>query len=129
LGLRDYVPTTQNVDLTEDDLEFPEGKKKFRNHILRERNPTLVLKAKKRFKEQHGSLFCEVCNFKFVDKYGELGLDFIEAHHIKPVSTLEENERTRVEDLVMVCSNCHKMLHRKRPWISKDDLQEIIRNR
>ena len=127
-GLRNYTVTEQNVDLTEDDIEFPEGKKKLRFHILRERNPILVFKAKKQFKERHGALFCEVCKFKFEDKYGSIGLDFIEVHHIKPISELEENERTRIENLVMVCSNCHKMLHRRRPWITKDDLQKLIRN-
>jgi putative restriction endonuclease len=126
-GLRDYIPTKDNVDLTEDDIEFPEGKKKLRKHILRERNPQLVLEAKKLFKQKNnGKLFCEVCEFAFSDKYGKIGNGFIEAHHIIPVSDLEENSKTKISDLIMVCSNCHRMLHRRRPWLTKEDLKLLL---
>lgn len=125
-GLRQFAPTAENVDLTEDDTEFPEGKKKLRQHVLRERNPNLVFEAKKRFKNRHGRLFCEVCKFVFAKRYGAIGEDFIEAHHIKPVSELSENEKTKISDLVMVCSNCHRMLHRRRPWLEKGDLESLL---
>ena len=125
-GLRDFIPTIENIDLTEDDLEFPEGKEKLRKHILRERNPNLVFQAKKRFKEKFGKLFCEVCKFVFADKYGKVGEDFIEAHHAKPISQMVETEKTKISDLVMVCSNCHRMLHRSRPWISKDEVKSLL---
>jgi len=126
-GLRNYVPTITNVDLTEDDVEFPEGKELLKKHVLRERNPRLVFEAKKAFKEKNGSLFCEVCDFVFVEKYGKVGEDFIEAHHVKPISEMTENEKTKISDLVMVCSNCHKMLHRKRPWLTKDSLRLLLK--
>ncbi len=125
-GLRNFIPTRANVDLTEDDLEFPEGREVLQKHILRERNSMLVLKAKQKFKENHGRLFCEVCGFIFEEKYGSIGKDFIEAHHIKPISEMKENEKTKITDIVMVCSNCHKMLHRKRPWISKEKLKSLL---
>jgi putative restriction endonuclease len=125
-GLRNYSPTIETVDLTEDDIEFPEGKEILKRHVLRERNPRLVFEAKRSFKEKHGKLFCEVCEFVFIDKYGKIGEDFIEAHHIKPISEMTENEKTKISDLVMVCSNCHKMLHRKRPWITKEKLKSLL---
>ena len=63
-------------------------------------------------------MFCEICGFSFVDKYGDIGKDFIEAHHIKPVSEMKEGESTNINDLVMVCSNCHSMIHRRKlGWI------------
>jgi putative restriction endonuclease len=55
--------------------------------------------------------------------YGEIGRDFIEAHHTKPVASLEENERVTVEDLLAVCSNCHRMLHRWMPLLTADELK------
>jgi putative restriction endonuclease len=125
-GLREYTPSLTNVDLTEDDISFPEGKKMLRQHVLRERNPKLVLRAKELFLSKHHFLFCEVCNFNFEAIYGELGKGFIEAHHIKPISELTEGEKTSVNDLIMVCSNCHKMLHRKRPWITQEQLQKLL---
>ena len=126
-GLRSFFPSIKNVDLTEDDLEFPEGREVLRKHILRERNPALVVEAKRRFIKKHGKLFCEVCDFVFEHKYGVIGKDFIEAHHIRPVSEMMENEKTKVDEIVMVCSNCHKMLHRKRPWITKEKLKSLLK--
>lgn len=125
-GLRNYIPTIETVDLTEDDIEFSEGKEMLRKHVLRERNHKLVYEAKKTFKEKHGKLCCEVCDFVFEDKYGKIGEDFIEAHHIKPISEMTENEKTKISDLVMVCSNCHRMLHRRKPWITKESLKMLI---
>ncbi len=125
-GLNSYQSDKVNVDLTEDDIEFPEGKKKLRQHILRETNPKLIRLAKQNFIAKYSKLYCEICGFDFNEKYGEIGNNFIEGHHIKAVSELKLNEKTKVSDIVMVCSNCHRMLHRKRPWISKNDLKKLI---
>lgn len=48
-GLRNFQATIENVNLTEDDIEFPEGKKILRQHICRERNPKVIDQAKKNF--------------------------------------------------------------------------------
>ncbi|WP_370013916.1 HNH endonuclease [Peribacillus sp. B2I2] len=127
-GLRSFEPKGNNVDLTEDDLGFIEGKKKLRQHIYRERNPKVIRMAKEKFKQEHnGLLFCEICGFDFYETYGEIGEDFIEGHHTVPVSHLEEGQVTKVEDIAIVCSNCHRMLHRKRPWLSKDQLKTLMK--
>jgi hypothetical protein len=105
---------------------FPEGREHERRHVLRERNPKVARHAKERFKLQHGCLHCQVCKFDFSKVYGALGDDVIEAHHVVPISELEEGAQTRVEDIVLVCANCHRMLHRKRPWISYSQLQLIL---
>lgn len=125
-GLRDYKAQNHNVDLTEDDISFPEGKKVLRQHILRERNPKVTIEAKKRFIQVHGRLFCEACGFDFEKKYGSLGKDFIEGHHTIPISQMETGDMTKIEDIVMLCSNCHKMIHRKRPWLTKEEIKNLI---
>jgi len=56
---------------------------------------------------------------------GEIGLGFIEAHHVFPISQLTEETDTKIEDLALVCSNCHRMLHRKRLWLTIEKLKEI----
>nr|WP_257145970.1 HNH endonuclease [Bacillus thuringiensis] len=87
----------------------------------------VIRRAKEHFKQQHGGkLFCEICGFDFHKTYGELGKDFIKGHHIIPVSQLKEGEKTRLEDIIMVCSNCHRMLHRRRPWLSIAELKLIL---
>lgn len=112
-----------------DEESFSEGRSIMRKHISRERSQELISRAKLKFKEKHeGRLFCEACGFDFSEKYGDLGHDFIEAHHIKkPVSEMQDNEKTRIDDIVMLCSNCHRMIHRKKPWVTKDNLKDIFK--
>ncbi|MDR0930752.1 MAG: HNH endonuclease [Clostridiales bacterium] len=128
-GLRSFVPSKEHVDLTQDDYSCPEGRKSLKLHIIRERNPSIILKAKTRFIEQHGKLYCEACGFDFKEVYGELGENFIEAHHAKPIAEMNDGERTNIDDIVMLCSNCHSMIHRKKPWLTKDELNELIQGR
>lgn len=126
-GLREFDPHDTEVDITEDDEGFPEGKKKLRTHICRERNYKVIKEAKDKYKKENGKLICQICGFDFEDKYGEIGKDFIEGHHTIPVSELKEGDKTKVEDVLLVCSNCHKMLHRKRPWLKPDELEQLIK--
>lgn len=109
--------------------DFAEGRVFYRTHLVHERNPALMKKAKERFKKEHnGNLFCEVCKFDFSAVYGILGEDFIEGHHVKPVSKMQDGDTTKVEDIVMVCSNCHSMIHRRKPWLNADELNSILIN-
>lgn len=123
-GLKDR--TTQDNYDDGGDVEFPEGKKFQQVHIKRERSVKLVKLAKARFKREHGRLFCEVCEFDFERRYGQPGVDFIEVHHTIPVSLLPSGARTKVSDLALVCSNCHRMLHRTRPWRNIHQLRSLI---
>lgn len=111
----------------DEEEEFPEGKVLYRLHKQRERNSTVV-KKKKQIALEGNYLKCEICEFDFFKTYGELGQGFIECHHTIPVSNYKENTKTKVNDLVLVCSNCHRMLHRQRPWLSKEQLKDILKN-
>ncbi|ASS74804.1 hypothetical protein CIG75_07310 [Tumebacillus algifaecis] len=108
----------------DEETEFPEGRVLYRLHKSRERNGRLIELAKKRAKDE-GRLFCAICEFDFAKAYGPLGEGYIECHHTVPVSKYDENSKTRLEDLALVCSNCHRMLHRKRPWLNLTDLKGI----
>ncbi|MED3871980.1 HNH endonuclease [Priestia megaterium] len=110
---------------SEEEEEFPEGKVLYRVHKYRERNNNLV-KKKKQVAKEADKLRCEVCNFDFYETYGELGEGFIECHHTLPVSEYKDGTKTKLDDLVLVCSNCHRMLHRRRPWLTKEQLQNLL---
>ncbi len=125
-GLRNFNQE-EVIELTQEDDEFSEGKILLKKHLQRERNVKLIELSKKKFIEQHGHLYCEVCGFDFEAIYGDLGKKFIEAHHVKPVSQMTENEKTSIDDIVMVCSNCHSMIHRKKPWLTVDKIKEILK--
>ena len=99
-----------------------EGTKKAVYTTIYERNP----KVRRDFLKDKKHLQCEVCGFDFEKKYGSLGAGFIEVHHKKPVS--EGEHITDLEnDLVMLCSNCHRMIHRgKYHMITVEELKGII---
>ncbi len=110
---------------------FPEGRRIERLHKSRERDSRVVRQAKDQHAQRNnGALPCEVCEFDFAVHYGELGTSYIEAHHDRPLSDLNNGELldTRVEDFSLVCANCHRMLHRKRPWSTVEQLKDLIRS-
>lgn len=85
------------------------------------------LNLRKRCIEIHGWR-CMACGLDFKEKYGELGADFIEVHHLYPIS---RTDRKHVVDpateLVTLCANCHAMIHRlKGEEMSVEKLQSYI---
>lgn len=72
-------------------------------------------------------LVCEVrgCRFDFETKYGQLGEDFAEVHHLRPLGDMDGPVMTRLADLAVVCANCHRMIHR---WGDSRALDTIIPN-
>jgi len=117
-----------NLDSDDDYLEAPEGKVITRLHRSRERNRKLVERKKAQTFAAHGKLECEACHFDFECRYGARGKGFIEAHHVKPVHTLTEDDKTKVSDLALLCSNCHRMVHSQRPWLSVEELKTILKS-
>jgi predicted HNH restriction endonuclease len=76
---------------------------------------------------EHYGYKCVVCGFDFEEKYGELGKEFIEVHHLCPLSEDEERNTNPIKDLRPVCSNCHSMLHRNRyTTLTIEELQKSI---
>lgn len=106
---------------------FEEGKLSLKMHLIRERNPKVIQTAKEDFLKRNGRIFCEACGFDFFKVYGELGKNFIEGHHIEPLSVRVNNKITNPEDIVLLCSNCHRMVHRLPKPIDKSELQILFK--
>ena len=113
-------------DVPIDNDGFMEGSILEKQHKIKERNQNLVRAKKAKVLQEKGHLHCEACGFDFNDVYGELGSGYIECHHIVPLADIEIAQKTKLKDLALVCSNCHRMLHRKRPWLTIEQLREII---
>ena len=109
-----------------DDDSYPEGAEKFKQHKSRERNRKVVALAKARRLERTGKLECEACGFDFAKVYGDDGSGFIEAHHRVPISSNEAPTHVRIRDFELVCSNCHRMLHRISPLMTADGLKNHL---
>lgn len=88
-----------------------EGSSKLAIHMRYERDSNFIKKIKEIAIKANPMLNCEVCGFSFFEKYGELGKGFIEAHHKNPLNETKETKTTK-DDIALVCSNCHKMIHK-----------------
>ena len=119
-----YSPLLDDLisDVAELDISDREALKSLREHMVRERSSKLI----RAFKKSLVKFECVACGFDFQRFYGELGRNFIEAHHQKPIAMMAEGGETRLSDLVPLCSNCHRMVHRHLPIITVDELKHEI---
>ncbi|MEO7067397.1 MAG: HNH endonuclease [Rhodanobacter sp.] len=70
---------------------------------------------------------CNACGVKLSDIYGEIALDFIEVHHITPVSQMGANYHVNpATDLVPLCPNCHAIVHRSSQALTVKELKERL---
>lgn len=110
------------------DISVAEGKALLRLHRHRERNRGIIIRKKRQVLQNADRLECEACEFDFQTVYGSIGEGFAECHHRLPFAAAAGERRTRLQDLAIVCANCHRMLHR-RPWRSVEALRELVRSR
>jgi predicted restriction endonuclease len=88
--------------------ELKEGQIRQVNITRHERNRALRQKCL-----EHYGYVCRVCGMNFEQQYGEIGKEFIEVHHLYPISNTDgEHEVDPITELVPLCCNCHSMIHR-----------------
>jgi 5-methylcytosine-specific restriction protein A len=130
--LKVYEELTYNTlsdsadDVVEQIKDFPKfiGVEKLRSvkqHLRIERNQRLIKEVKKR-----KGYVCECCGMDFESVYGEIGKNFIEAHHKQPIATLGGNEveLDAENDFYVLCSNCHRMIHKLEDPSNLSELRE-----
>lgn len=100
-----------------------EGEKKYAYQRRAERD----LKNRKAAIKIHG-LRCSACSFDFEKIYGSRGKGYIEVHHKEQLSSFDEAKPVDpTTDLITVCSNCHRMIHRDRNNpLTIEELKEIL---
>lgn len=98
--------------------EAEEGALALKNHLIRERSSPLVESKKASVLAATGCLTCEACDFDFKLTYGEIGTNYCEVHHIVPLGDRHGTEKTSLQDLAVLCSNCHSIIHRTKPMLS-----------
>jgi predicted HNH restriction endonuclease len=98
----------------DDEITATEGEERLA--LVRHRRREQKLRAAKlsQFRQKNGGLHCEVpgCGFDFEKIYGSLGKDFAHVHHLKSLGNRESPSETLLDDLAIVCANCHAMIHR-----------------
>lgn len=97
-----------------EEQKWVEGSQKRANHLKRERSRTASTAKRDAFRSEHGRLFCESCGLDPVDAYGGIeGEACIEVHHIVPITERAGEHEVRLEDLQLLCANCHRIVHRR----------------
>ena len=124
---QESVEATEQVEIGEDTLLYLEGKPVTKTRKLRQRSSRLSKAAKERYLAVHGELRCEICGINFKEVYGELGEGYIEAHHPEPLSKMDGTQFVDVEGMVLLCANCHRVLHRKSPPYSIEELRQVVK--
>lgn len=106
--------------------EAEEGRVLTRLHRFRERKRGIIESKKKDFLRTHKRLFCEACGFDFSKKYGPDMKGVIDVHHTKPIHTLSKEEKTQLKDLILLCPNCHRVVHSSRKWLTIEQVKELL---
>ena len=99
-------------DETSETAREKEGQVLYKLNKLSERNRIIIEAKKKTVLKEKGELKCEACDFDFEKTYGELGKGYIECHHLIPLSNFQVNKKTKLDDLDLLCFNCHRMIHK-----------------
>lgn len=120
--LSDIGQSDIEAEVSQEDSFYKDGNEMKYYGTRYERNPINRARAI----EIHG-MVCKACDFNFEKAYGELGKGFIEVHHIRPLSSLDKEILINPEkDLVPLCSNCHRMIHRKKDEVLKVEQLKAI---
>lgn len=106
-------------------LEAPEGALLLTQHLVRERDPRLRREKLRQVAKAGQPVACEVCGFDFGAVYGPIGDGYIEVHHRLPLHASGPRP-TKLTDLVLLCSNCHRMIHRSKQWLTPEQLREHL---
>jgi hypothetical protein len=109
----------RRLSASENAAQYDEGFARETVVDKKERSQKLVREARKK----HGTK-CKACGFDFANRYGEHGRGFIEVHH--PVPLASGRRKNTVEDVTVLCSNCHRMAHRSRETLSVAQLKRLI---
>ncbi len=128
-----YDSITASTKETADELleEFPSfvaetDLRKMRHHMRIERDDRKLIKEVKKRK----GYVCECCGFDFEKVYGEIGKNYIEAHHKQPIHQLKGQviKLDAEKDFIVLCSNCHKMIHRLNDPSDLEKLKKSLNN-
>ncbi|NJM44206.1 MAG: hypothetical protein HC858_09950 [Brachymonas sp.] len=128
LAEKELMVESEIPPLDVNDTVADEGRKRYYTHYLRERSPILAEAKRRAFRAEHGLLYCEACTTS-EDKFPPgLAESCFEVHHLRPLATNTGVVRTGLNDLAIVCANCHRMIHRSEPMLSPSDLLTELKN-
>ncbi len=109
----------QTTTRTNEEETFIEGEK--RTAARAERNSRLRVAAKEKW-----GIKCYCCGFDFEQFYGGMARGAGVVHHLELFTANNKKRKTTVEDVRVVCANCHYVLHLTKPPMGVDDLKKVL---
>ncbi len=103
--------------------EAVEGERYKAEAIFRKRSRALI-EAKKAKSDGR----CEVCGFGFKERYGTAVNDCLIAHHINPISGRAAASKTTLDDIALLCPNCHAVIHSFDEPLSLERLRQLLKS-
>lgn len=98
------------------DINAIEGGRKLVMHLRFERDPGVAKEALRRHVRDAGPV-CKLCALDFSRRYQMgAGEHCLEAHHKLPLSLRLVASRTNLEDFLVVCPSCHRVIHKMRAF-------------
>jgi 5-methylcytosine-specific restriction endonuclease McrA len=114
-GTRPAIARTEPGAGLDESIAAVEGELRSRmvRHRVRERELREAKLAEAKRRNADGRLRCEVpgCGFDFEAIYGPIGVGYAQVHHLRPLSEAVAPVKTTLNDLAVVCANCHAMIH------------------
>lgn len=99
-----------------------EGDKYKAEVTFRKRNRALI-EAKKSNSDGN----CEVCGFNFTKFYRGFSKYCLVAHHLNPIGNRETGSQTSIDDIALLCPNCHIAVHTEDPPMKLEKLKKRIK--
>lgn len=69
---------------------------------------------------------CEVCNIQPKLCYHNSG-QLLQNHLVVAPTLMDYSKKYRADSFLTVCPTCHAALHRYRPWLTKENCEDILR--
>ena len=107
----------RKIEVFDETIMIQEGVKKLVKNKVYERSSKLRRVAIEHY-TKNDDILCDACKFSFNNFYGKkTGKGYIEIHHIKPIFKYQDEELDKTIDVALknvvpLCSNCHRMIHR-----------------
>jgi 5-methylcytosine-specific restriction protein A len=106
------LKSLESLEEADDDEEVTEGSMSEKVHRRRDRARGLRPKVLTRHRKANGGkLHCDCCSAKERKRLGAVAEAEFEAHHKVPLASDAGKTKTKVSDLVVLCANCHRLIH------------------